>query len=163
MKITIFLETSSESKVYTQSYGPPKLRDSQLWEFRDSHLGVPRQNDIWVLVLWPGTKYTIEGKVMTSPKSEPWWFLWVHVCPWFIHAPKCSNYTLTNLLFGLCKFVWVIELFINLFSSISKLQHAPLPLKCYKLGECAPIASLFDVHFWILIESIKELGGASKR
>jgi len=35
-----------------------------LWEFRDSHLGVPRQNDIWVLVLWSGTKYTIKGKVV---------------------------------------------------------------------------------------------------
>jgi len=24
---------------------------------------------------------------------------------WFIRAPKCSNYALTNLLFGLCKLV----------------------------------------------------------
>jgi hypothetical protein len=42
--------------VFTQSYGPPKLWQSQLWEFRDSHLGVPGQNDIWVLVSWPSTK-----------------------------------------------------------------------------------------------------------
>jgi len=31
-----------------QSYGPPKLRESQLWEFQDSHLGVPGQNVIWM-------------------------------------------------------------------------------------------------------------------
>jgi hypothetical protein len=37
----------------------PKLQESQLWEFRNSHLGVPRQNDIWVLVSWLGTEYTI--------------------------------------------------------------------------------------------------------
>jgi hypothetical protein len=51
-------------------------------------LGVPRQNDIWVPVLWPGLKYTMKGKVVASPKSRPWWVLWVHVCSWFICAPK---------------------------------------------------------------------------
>jgi len=35
-------------------------------------LGVPGKNNIWVLVLWPGTKYTIRGKVVISPKSRPW-------------------------------------------------------------------------------------------
>jgi len=34
--------------------------------------GLPGQNDIWVLVLWPSTKYTIRGKVMASPKFGPW-------------------------------------------------------------------------------------------
>ncbi len=29
--------------------------------------GSPRQNDIWVLVPWLGTKYTIRGKVVASP------------------------------------------------------------------------------------------------
>jgi hypothetical protein len=67
--------------------------------------GLPTQNDIWVLVSWPGTEYIIRGKVVTSPKSRPWWVLWVCVYPWFIHAPKCSNYALTNLWFGLCRFV----------------------------------------------------------
>jgi hypothetical protein len=31
------------------------------------HLGVPGQNDIWVLVLWLGTEYIIKGKVVASP------------------------------------------------------------------------------------------------
>jgi len=53
---------------------------------------------------------------------------------WVIHAPKCSYYTLTNLLFGLCKSVWVIELLINLPSPILELHHVPLHLKCYKPG-----------------------------
>jgi len=53
-----------------QSY---KLRESQLWEFRDSHLGVPRQNAISILVPWPVTEYTIVGKVVASPKSGLWW------------------------------------------------------------------------------------------
>jgi hypothetical protein len=58
------------------------------WEFRDSHLGVLGQNAIWMWASWRGTKYTIRGKVVVSPKSEPWWVLWVWVYPWFVLAPK---------------------------------------------------------------------------
>jgi hypothetical protein len=145
---TTLLHTSSQSEVFTQSYGPLKLRESQLWEFRDSHSGVPKQNAIWVLVPWPSTKYTIRGKVVASPKFELWW---VCVCPWFACAPKCSKYTLTNLLFSLCRSVWVIEFLVNLSSLILKLQHTFLPSKC-----CEPrnvlqllfflLSSLLDSH-----------------
>ncbi len=71
-KATTLLYTSFQSEVYTQSYGAPKLRESQLWEFQDSHLGIPRQNVIWMWASWKGTKYTIRGKVLASPKSRPW-------------------------------------------------------------------------------------------
>jgi hypothetical protein len=98
MKATTLAKTSFQSEVYTQSYGPPKLWESELWEFRNSHLGIPGQNDIWVPVPWPNIKYTIRGEVVASPKSKPWWILWIYVCPWFIYAPKCSSYALTNLL-----------------------------------------------------------------
>jgi hypothetical protein len=105
-RATILLP-SSQSKVYTQSYGPLKLQESQLWEFWDSHLGVPRQNDIWVLVPWPGTKYNTRGKVVASPKSEPWWVLWIRVCPCLILAPKmlqpCSNQLV----------VWFVEVCVS--------------------------------------------------
>jgi hypothetical protein len=37
----------------------------------------------------------IRGKVVASPKSGPWWVLWVWVCPWLVLAPKvlqlCAN------------------------------------------------------------------------
>jgi hypothetical protein len=84
-------------------------------------LGLEGQNDIRVLVPWPSTKYTIREKVVASFKSGPWWVLWIHVCSWLVHAPKCSNYALTNLLFGLYKPVWVIELLINLPNPIPEL------------------------------------------
>jgi hypothetical protein len=83
-------------------------------------LGSPVTKWHWVLVPWLGTKYTIRGKVVASPKSGPWWVLWICVCPWLVRAPKCSNYALTNLLFGLCRSMWVIELLINLLSPISE-------------------------------------------
>jgi len=75
-----YLNQRSPHKVMgSQSWD--SLWESQLWEFWDSHLGVPRHNNICVLVLWPSTKYTIRGKVVASPKSGPWWVLWIHVCP----------------------------------------------------------------------------------
>jgi hypothetical protein len=55
-----------------QSYGPLKSQESKLWEFQHSHLGVPGQNDIWVLVPCLSTKYIIRGKVLASPKFELW-------------------------------------------------------------------------------------------
>jgi hypothetical protein len=71
-KAITLLHTSFQLKVCTQSYGLSKLRKSQFWEFRDSHLGILGQNDIRVLVSWPSTKYIIRGKVVASPKSGPW-------------------------------------------------------------------------------------------
>jgi hypothetical protein len=39
---------------------------------------------------------------------------------------KCSNYALINLLFGLCKLVWIIEKLVIRLNPILELQHAPL-------------------------------------
>jgi len=68
-------------------------------------VGVSRQNDIWLLALWVGTKKPIRGKVAVSPspgygKSHES----VFARGSFMHQ-KCSNYALTNLLFGLCRSV----------------------------------------------------------
>jgi len=66
---------------------------------------------------------------------------------------KCFNYALTNLLFGLCRSVWVIEVLVNLPSPILELQHTPPPLKCYKSGSMPqlPTLSLFSskTNIWI--------------
>jgi hypothetical protein len=66
-----------------------------IWKFQDSHLGISRQNAIWMWASWRGIKYTIRGKVVGSPKSGSWWVLWVRVCPWLVLAPKvlqlCTN------------------------------------------------------------------------
>jgi hypothetical protein len=41
MRATTLLQTESRSEVCSQSYGASKSRESQLGQFRDSHLGVP--------------------------------------------------------------------------------------------------------------------------
>jgi hypothetical protein len=52
MRPTTLLETSSQSEVYTQSYGAPKSRESQLWEI----LGLPFRS--------LGTKYHLNVGLM---------------------------------------------------------------------------------------------------
>jgi hypothetical protein len=101
--IMVFWGNVSIKGLHTKLWAPIVLQESQLWEFQDSHLGVPGQNDIWVLVPWPGTDYIVKGKGVASLKSGPWWVLWVRVCSWWVRASKCYNYALTNLLFGLCR------------------------------------------------------------
>jgi hypothetical protein len=92
--------------LHTKLWGPKVARVPTL-----GISGLPfgtRQNAIW---MWPpkkGAEYTIREKVVASPKSGPWWVLWIRVCPWFILTPKRWNYALIKL-FILCKSVWMIK------------------------------------------------------
>jgi hypothetical protein len=160
MRAITFLQTSYQLEVCTQSYGTPKSWKSQFWEFQDSHLGVSRQNDIWVLVSWLGTKYTIRGRWWLPPSpgcGESCESMFT--CGSFEHQ-KCYSYALTNLLFGLCMFAWVIDLLITLPNPILELQHAPLALKCYELRSALTLSPSIVFTFGLAVESIKELGGA---
>jgi hypothetical protein len=142
--------------------GPPKLGESQLWKFWDSYLGVPRPNDIWVLVPWSSTKYTIRGKVLASPKFTLWWVLWVRVARGLFVHQKCSNYALTNLFFGLDESMWVIDLLVILLSSHLGVPTHPSIVKVLQARECAPTHSPFVVFTCsFIVEAIKEFGGAS--
>jgi hypothetical protein len=59
---------------------------------------------------------------------------------------KCSNYTLINLLFGLCRSMWISDLLVNFPNPIPKLQHTLLPPKCYESGS-APQLFLLLLSF----------------
>jgi hypothetical protein len=102
-----------------------------------------------VLAPWPCTTNTIKGKVAASPTSKPWWVLWVHGCSWLVCAPKCSNYALTNLLFSLCKFVWIIDLLVNLPNPIPELQHAFYPRSVMNQEAHPNSFLLCCLHLWI--------------
>ncbi len=111
------------------------------------------QNDIWALVMWPGTEHTIRGKVVASPKSKPWWVLWVRVCTWLVLAPKVLKLCTNQLVVWFMQVRvsnWCLSLFLV---PILELQHALLPSKCYK-PENVPqlfILSLFSfwTHIWV--------------
>ncbi len=103
--------------------------------------------------------HRIKGKVVASPKFRLWWVLWVCVCPWFVRAPKCSNYALTNLLFGLCMFVWIIDLLVNILNPHLGTSARHSILEMLRIRECTPTPSPFAVFtFGLVVESIKELG-----
>ncbi len=65
---------------------------------------------------------------------------------------KCSNYALTNLLFGLCRFVWIIYLLVTHPSPHPGAPTCPSTLKmCCKLRNVPqlfilPLFSLLDSH-----------------
>jgi len=151
----ILLQTSYWLEVWKQNYGPPKSCESQLWEFRDSQLGVLGQNAIWMLVPKSAIEYIIRGKVVASPKSEPWWVLWVRVCPWHILARKVIQLCINWLI------VWFVQVHVNdwviviLLSLILELQHAPLPTKFYEAWNvhstpCSFVVLTSDSHLSLL-------------
>jgi hypothetical protein len=92
-----------------KSYGAPKSWESQLWQFRDSHLRILGQKTIWMWASWRGVKYIVRGKVVASPKSGPWWVLWVWVCSWLVLATKMFSQGTNQLVvwFGACSCEWV--------------------------------------------------------
>jgi hypothetical protein len=115
----------------------PKVAGVPILGISGLPFGVLGQNAIWMLNLWPGTKYTIKGKVLASPKSGPWWVLWVRICPWLILTQKCSSYAVTNLLFSLCRFVWTID-YLSFFLVSSRSSNTPLYPKVLRTRERAP-------------------------
>jgi hypothetical protein len=152
---TTLLQTLFRLEVHTQSYGPSKSRESELWEFQDSHLGVPGENDIWVLVPWLGIEYTIRGR---------WWLPQSLNCGEFCEScesvfarglfvhQKRSNYALTNLLFGLCRSMWVIDV-CHFLSPHPRAPACPSTPKVLWAKECAQLFILLmfslQTHIWI--------------
>jgi hypothetical protein len=131
-----------------QSRGSPNFGNfgTPTWESHD-------KMTFWVLVSWPSIEYIIRGTVVASPKSEPWWVLWICVCPWLVLAPKCSNYALTKLV------VWFVHVRVNSWClsfflvPILELQHALLPPKCCEPGSVPQLLtiSMFSpqTHIWV--------------
>jgi hypothetical protein len=130
-------------------YGPSKLWESQLWEFRDSHLGVLGQNDIWVLIPWPSKENIVRGKVVASPKFGLWWVLWVRVCPWLVRTPKCYNYALTNLLFDFCVGLCEWLNYLSIFLIPSQNSNMPFyPRSVVSQRTRSNFFSFWCVHLW---------------
>jgi len=74
----------------------PAMRISRL------HLGVLGQNAIWMWASWRSTWYIIRVKLVASPKSEPWWVLWIWICLWFILTPKVFQLCTNQLVVWFC-------------------------------------------------------------
>jgi hypothetical protein len=121
----------------------------------------------------PGTKWHLgpspvarhkiyyKGKVGGFPQVWAMVSL-VSLCLPVVHScTKVYKYALINLLFGLCRSMWVSELLVNLPSPILEFQHAFLPLSVTSQGTRFNSFSFHCFTFGFAVESIKELGGVS--
>jgi hypothetical protein len=79
----------------------------------------------------------------------------------FMHQ-KCSNYTLSNLYFGLCRYVWIIDQLVIRPSPHPKAPTHPSNPEVLRAKERTRTPYVFIVFtFELVIESIKEFAGAS--
>jgi hypothetical protein len=128
-----------------------KSWESQLWEF---------WNPIWeswnktTFGVGPVARHIIyyKGEGGAFPQVQAvvsLCLLVVRSCPKMFYAPKCSKHALTNLFFGLCKSVWMIEMLVNLPNPILELhQTHHFPLEVLRARGCAPTPSHSIVHLW---------------
>ncbi len=78
----------------------------------------------------------------------------------FVHQ-ECYNYALTNLLFGLCKSMWIIDLLVICSSYHPGASTCPSSSKVLQAKVHTPTPYPFAVFtFGLIVESIKEFGGA---
>jgi hypothetical protein len=151
----LHLNRSSAQK----NYGPPKSWKSQFWEFWDSQLGNP--GSIWHLDVtpWLIIDNIIRGRWWLPPTlgyGEFCEFVCAHGL--FMHQ-KCSNYALTNFLFGLCKFVWIIDLLITCLSPHPKVLVYPSTFEVLQVKERTLIYfSFIAFTFGFAFEYNKDLG-----
>jgi hypothetical protein len=111
--------------------------------------------------MWPSTNNIIKGKVMASLSlnyGESSKFVFARGS--FVHQ-KWTNYSLTNLLSGLCKFVWIIDPFVIRSSPHPEFQDVTLPSKCCELKNVPNSLSFCCFHLRIKSWVYQRVWGAS--
>ncbi len=92
-----------------------------------------------------------------GPCGESYKF--VYACGLIVHQ-KCSNYKLSNLLFGLCRFVWIIDPLVIRRSPHPETPPHPSTCEVLQTKERTPIPFSSNVFsFGFAFESSKECGG----
>jgi hypothetical protein len=107
-------------------------------------------------------KYYIKGKVVVPPslgRGESCESMYARDL--FVHQ-KCSNYALTNFLFGLYKSMWIIDPLVTHHSPHLEAPTHPSTFKVFWAKECTPtLSSSIISTFGFIFESFKECEGAS--
>jgi len=152
MKATTLLETASPSKVYLQSYGVPKLKESHLAWFEKSHLDVGSVATHRVYYKGEGGGFPQVRAVVSL------------VCPcypWLVLAPRVLQLCTNHFVWVVCKPVWVNEA-CQLFLVPSWSSNMPLyPSKCCELRSVPWLLSLPLAFTWTCIWVFQGVGSAS--
>jgi len=111
--------------------------------------------------MWLNTKNIIRGKVVAPPSSNHGESCEsMFACGSSMHQ-KFFNYALTNL-FGLCKSVWIIDMLVTCFSLHLGAPTRPSTFEVLRTREHTPTSYPSTIFtFGLIVESIKEFGGAS--
>jgi len=142
------------TKVATLLQTSPWGLHKKLWAYKV--MGVQILG-IWGHALWLGTENIITRNVATSCKFGLWWVCEsVFTRGSFVHK-KWSNYTLTNLLFSLCRYVWIIDSLIICSNPHSEALACPSTFEVLWLKKHTSTAYPFVIFtFGLAIESIKK-------
>jgi len=161
MRATTLLLTVLQSKVCSQSYGAPKLRESHLARFRDSHLGVPREKSHLDVGFVASHRVYYKGEGGGFPQVRVVVSLVCPCCPWFVLAPKVLQLCINHFVWVVCRPLWVSEA-CQLFLLPSPSSNTPLyPSKCCELGSM-PRLLPFPLSFtWTHIWVLRRVGSAS--
>ncbi len=102
-RATTLIQTASRSEVYSQSYGAPKLRESQLARFRDSHSGVSGEKSHLDVGPVESCRVYYKGEGDGSPQVWAVVNLVCPCCPWFVLTPKVLQLCTNHLVWVLCR------------------------------------------------------------
>ncbi len=141
-------------EVFTGSYVPSKLRESQLLQFRDS--GTKSHLDV-ALVERRIVYYKGEGGGF--PHVQAVVSLVCLGCPWLVLAPKVLQLCINHFVLVLCRSVWMSKA-CHFFLVPSQSSSTPLyPSIVLRTRECAPTPCSSNVFsLGLTFESFKELG-----
>jgi hypothetical protein len=140
--------------------GLQNCKNPNFKNFETHNLGVLGQNDIWALA---------PGQAQRIIEGGRWWLppsmgcgescKYVFACGSSMHQ-KCSNYSLTNLLFGLCRSMRIIDLLVTRFSPHPRALTRPSsPEVLWAKERALTLYPSVVFTFELIVESIKMFGG----
>ncbi len=161
-RATTLLQTAPRSEVCSQSYGAPKLQESWLARFRDSHAGILGKKSHLDVGPVERCRVYYKGEGGGFPQVQAVVSLLCPCCSWVVLAPKVFQLCTNHLVCVVCRPMWVSEAF-QLFLVPSRSSNTPLyPSKCCELRSVPQFLPLplfcTWTHFWVL----QGIGSASQ-
>jgi hypothetical protein len=109
-RATTLLHNALRSEVCSQSYRAPKLRESRLAGFWDSHSGVPGEKSHLDVGPVERCRVYYKGEGGGFPQVRAVVSLVCLCCPWLVLAPKVLQLCTNHFVWVVCMLVWVNKL-----------------------------------------------------
>jgi hypothetical protein len=160
-RVTTLLQTTSRSKVFSQSYGVPKSRESPLTQFRDSHSRVSGKKSYLDVGSMASHRIYYEGEGDGFPQVRVVVSLMCPCCPWLVLALRVFQLCTNHLVWVMCRLMWVGEA-CQLFLVPSRSSNMPFyPLKCCELWNVPRLLLFLLFSTWTHIWVLWRVGNAS--